>query len=159
VSDEAFKVRGAEDFLRLSKALKGAGALDLRKELHREMSKAARPLIPQARAAARLQLPQRGGLAARIAKKTPIRAQVRTGVDTAGVRITAGKRRSAAWTADQLGYVWHPVYGNRKAWARTCTREGWFSSTLDANSAKAIRPAIEAAMGTIAAKVITNAKG
>ena len=159
MSDDAFGVTGADEFLRLSKALKAAGALDLRRELHREIAKAARPLIPEVREVARKTLPQRGGLALLIGKKTPIRAQVRTGLDTAGVRLVAGKRRSAAQTANDDGLVRHPVFGNRKVWAPTRTRKGWFHATLNARGPEAAREGARAAMESIAQKVLTQAKG
>jgi hypothetical protein len=100
--------RGGDAFLRLSKRMKAAGQTELRKELHRAMRNAAKPLIPQVREAARGSLPKRGGLNERIARK-PYRAQVRTGAKTAGVRIAGSKVDPRI----NQGRVWHPVFGRR----------------------------------------------
>jgi hypothetical protein len=106
--DRAKSVKGADDLLRLSKALKAAGKTELRKELHKAMPDAAKPLIPDIRDAARRQLPHRGGLNERIARK-PYRAQVRTGAKTAGVRIVGTKVDPRI----NQGRVFHPVFGRK----------------------------------------------
>ena len=158
MSDDGFKVEGAEQFLQLSKALKAAGALDLRKELHRELRKAGKPLVKETRDVARRTLPQRGGLA-RLIAKAPQRVQVRTGLDTAGIRLVAGKRRGAAETSNNLGLVAHPVFGRRENWEDTRVRKGWFTDTLNDKGPATARPLVEAAMESIAQQVITKAKG
>jgi hypothetical protein len=104
----AQSIKGANDFLKLSKALKAAGKTDLRKELHKAMRDAAKPLIPKVREAARRELPHRGGLSERVAKK-PYRAQVLTGAKTGGVRIVGTKVDPRI----NEGRVWHPVFGRK----------------------------------------------
>jgi hypothetical protein len=99
-------IRGADALLAVSKRLKDAGAKEARKALHRGVAGAAKPIIPKIRQAARDQLPAQGGLNERIARK-PYRAQVRTGVKTAGVRITGGKVDPRI----NQGRVAHPVFG------------------------------------------------
>jgi len=102
-------MRGAEDFLALSKALKAAGQTELRKALHKGMASAAKPLLPKIRQSARDRAPKAGKLNERLARK-PYRAQARTGAATAGVRIVGGKvdpRMNA------LGRVYHPVFGRK----------------------------------------------
>lgn len=125
MSDVSF--RGAEDFLRVSKALKAAGDKELRKELNKSLREAAKPIIKATRAAALEQLPKRGGLAAQVARE-PQRVQVRTGAKTAGVRIVVGRRRGGARMADQ-GLVRHPLFGDREHWYTTKVPEGWFTDT------------------------------
>ena len=130
----AKSIKGADDLLRLSKALKAAGQTELRKELHKTMRNAAKPVIPAVREAARKQLPTAGGLNERIAKK-PYRAQVRTGAKTAGVRITGSKVDPRI----NQGRVWHPVFG-RKGKAKNGGRnavvqqvpsaDGYFDDTI-----------------------------
>jgi hypothetical protein len=149
VSD--FEVTGAEDFYRLSKALKAAGRTDLRKELNKSLRAAAKPLIPQTRAAARQMLPKRGGLADAVAR-VPQRVQVRTGQATAGVRIVVGKNRSAA-RASNRGLIRHPVFGNRQAWVEQKVPSGWFDDTLR-RSGREVLPALEQAMQDVAEKVV-----
>lgn len=118
--------RGADDFLALSKRLKAAGQTELRKELHKAMSAAAKPLIPKVREAARNNLPKGGGLNERIAKK-PLRAQTRTGATTAGVRVVGSKVDPRI----NEGRVAHPVFG-RKPFVVQHVPEatGYFSETL-----------------------------
>lgn len=125
-------VKGANDFLALSKRLKAAGETGLRKELNKTMRDAAKPLIPKVKAAAAAQLPHSGGLAQRIANK-PLRAQVRTGAATAGVRIVGTKVDPRI----DEGRVFHPVFGHEPGVVQSVPA-GYFSDTLE-NSGPAIR--------------------
>lgn len=103
----ARSAKGTSDFRALSKALKDAGETGLRKELHKVMRDAAKPVIPKVRAAARESFPKAGGLAERMAKK-PIRSTVRTGNATAGVRIQGTKVDPRI---NDEGRIAHPVFG------------------------------------------------
>lgn len=150
-----FEVRGADEFLALSKALKHAGQTELRKELNKAMRDGAKPLIPKARAEALRRLPQRGGLAKQVAKE-PARVQTRTGKDP-GVRIAIGKRQGGARSANR-GVIRHPVFGNRERWVNQKVKPGWFDDPMKA-SAPEIRTALEAGMEQIAAKVVREAGG
>lgn len=123
-----FEIHGAESFLQLSKALKHAGRTDMRKELHKGVRKAARPLIPKARAEARRRLPKRGGLAELVARE-PARTQVRTGADP-GVRIVIGKKRGGA-RATNRGAIRHPVFGDKSKWVeQRISPAGWFDESM-----------------------------
>lgn len=102
-------IRGAEQFLALSKRLKAAGETGLRRELHKAVAAAGKPLIPKVRAAAMDELPTRGGLNRRIAKK-PYRSQTRTGAKTAGLRITGAKVDPRINNEGRIG---HPVFGRK----------------------------------------------
>lgn len=146
-----FRVEGAEKFLRLSKALKAAGQTELRKELNKSMREAVKPLIPKVKDAARNKLPQRGGLAAQVAK-APVRAQVRTGNATAGVRLVVGKRRGSAAASTNRGVVRHPVFG-RNTWVEQRVEPGWFDATLEREAPGETRQAIEQALEAMADKV------
>lgn len=150
-----FEVRGADEFLRLSKALKQAGRTDLRKELNNGLKRAARPLIPKVRAEALRRLPQSGGLAARVAK-SPIRVQVRTGSKNAGVRIVVPGSAKGARSANQ-GFIRHPVFGNRNVWVEQSVRAGWFDDPLKA-SAPEVRPELERALENVAEQVVRDAR-
>ena len=119
-------VQGAEDFLRLSRALKAAGQTELRKQLNKTMRDAAKPLLPKVKAAAEANLPKKGGLNTRIAKK-PFRVQTRTGASTAGVRIVGTKVDPRI---DQ-GRVYHPVFGRSPGVVQQ-VKPGYFSETLAA---------------------------
>lgn len=101
--------RGARDFLAVSKALKAAGAGDLRKEFHKTVRDAAKPLLPKIRESARAKGPKHGELNERLAKK-PYRVQARTGAKTAGVRIVGTKVDPRI---NNLGRIQHPVFGRK----------------------------------------------
>jgi hypothetical protein len=160
VSD--FEVRGAEQFYRLSKALKAAGRTDLRKELTSELRKAGRPLIARTRAAARSTLPKSGGLAEQVARE-PQRIQVRTGERTAGVRVVVGRRRGGAQSANR-GSVRHPVFArsdrtrDQWTWVTQRVTPGWFDRTLERDAPTIARPAIQSAMQKVIDKIIEGAR-
>lgn len=119
-------VRGAEDFLALSKRLKAAGQTELRKELNKSMRQAAKPLLPKVREAARANLPKHGGLNERIARK-PIRIQTRTGANTAGVRVVGTKVDPRI----DEGRVFHPVFGRKPGVVQRIKGRGYWSKTLE----------------------------
>jgi hypothetical protein len=145
-----FQITGADDFLRLSKALKAAGNVELRKGLTKGLREGAKPLIPLTRAAARAQLPSRGGLADLIAK-APQRVQVRTG-GRPGVRLVVGKNKGGARGADQ-GLIRHPVFGNRGVWVEQRVTPEWFSGTARDN-ADAVLPALQQAIQDVVEEVV-----
>lgn len=156
MSDD-FSMEGAEQFYRLSKALKTAGETELRKELNKGLRNAAKPLIKDTRATALRILPKRGGLAQIVAKE-PQRVQVRTGDKTAGVRIVVGKKRGAA-RATNRGIVRHPVFGIRTAWVTQRVKPGWFDDTLAEQGPGKVRPELDAAIQRVADQVVSRAKG
>ena len=153
---DAFEVRGADQFLRFSKALKHAGRTELRKELNRGMRTAAKPLIAKTRAEALRRLPQRGGFARQVATE-PQRIQVRTGAKTAGVRVVVGKKRGGAKAANR-GVIRHPVFGNRDVWVNQSVKPGWFDEPLK-DSAPAIRRELLQAMHDVAERVVRETGG
>lgn len=156
-----FTVRGAEQFLALSKALKAAGRTELRKELNRELQLAGKPLIAVTREAARSMLPRSGGLADQVARE-PQRIQVRTGEKTAGVRVVVGKRRGGARSANR-GRVRHPVFGRSTqsrsewTWVTQQVEPGWFDRTLEREAPHIARPAVMRALESVAERVVREA--
>lgn len=146
---------GAADFLRLSKALKEAGRKDLRNELHKGLRTAAKPLIKKTRAATS-RLPQKGGLAAKV-KKTPQRIQVRTGVNTAGVRVVVPKKAGSGAQAANRGVIRHPVFGDRETWVDQPVPPGWFDEPIEA-SAPEIRPELEKAVQHVLDQIVHDAR-
>lgn len=148
-------IRGAEDFLKLSKALKAAGQKELRNELHKAMKATAKPLLPKVRQSARDSLPKRGGLNERIAKK-PYRTQVRTGAATAGVRIVGAKVDPRI----NQGRLVHPIFGRKgkpkPGQANTAiqaVKPGYFDEPLK-ESGPAVREDLIKALETFAATLI-----
>lgn len=146
----AGSIKGADDFLKLSKKLKEAGDKGLRNEFHAAMRQAAKPLIPKVRAAALRDLPKQGGLNERVAKKK-YTAQTRTGAKTAGVRITGSKVDPRI----NEGRVWHPVFGRKgkpkKEGGKNSviqnipSADGYFDDTIR-DSAKEIREDMRAVL-------------
>jgi hypothetical protein len=151
-----FEVRGAGEFFKLSKALKAAGRTELRKDLHKGLKDGAKPLIPKAKAAARAQLPQRGGLAAQVAKE-PMRVQVRTG-RTPGVRVVVGKKGGGAQAANR-GVLRHPVFDRPGSFVNQPVPEArdWFDGTMRRH-APGVRPDLDAALERVAQRVVDQAR-
>lgn len=155
---------GADDFLKLSKALKNAGQKDLRKELHNAMKKAAKPLIPDARAAALARLPQRGGLAKRVAKQT-FTVQVRTAEKLHGVRVARPRRFYASAQLNDKGVVRHPVHAKpgttrkEQAWRTqpVPAAKGWFDEAMKQQGPQITQDVIDA-METVARKIAKEVK-
>lgn len=161
-----FEIRGAEDFLKLSKALKQAGHTQLRKELHAGMRKAVKAHMPKVREVLAEDLPS--GLQNRANVKQNIR--VKTGRDP-GVTVVVpyGKRNrnglgaSNARMLNREGQIRHPVYADpektRKEWRwvnQSIPGAGWFDKTwLD--SAPEVRRALEAVMADVIRKITREA--
>lgn len=152
-----YTITGAEDFLRLSKALKAAGQTELRKELHKRMRDAAKPLTKKTQKKLADSVPSR--LSGR-AGKTKQAVVVSTGRDP-GVKILVryGKRgtglsASNARLLNQGKGVRHPVFGNRERWATTPVPNaaGWFDETLSGQK-RQVQRELEQAMEQVAAKV------
>ena len=144
-----------EEFRRLARALKTAGEIDLRKHLTRQMQAAAKPLIPQARAAARRDLPRRGGLAERVAG-APMRVTARTGQRDPGVRVIVGKRRGSGARAANAGTVRHPVFGTDR-WVSQEVTPGWFTQTME-DGAPTVRPGVEQAIRDTLDEIVRRAR-
>lgn len=148
-----FEVRGAEDFLRLSKALKAAGRTELRKELNKAMKKAGKPLVKVARDAFRADLPSRGGAGAFMAgKKTEV--VTRTGRDP-GVSVRVNKQDPRL---DSEGRLAHPVFNQRRAdgkrvYAVQQVKPRIFSDAIR-TEAPAIRDDLEQALEDVAARIV-----
>lgn len=150
-----FQVTGADDFLRVSKALKAAGQAEIRKELNKGLRDGAKPLIPKTRAAARSRLPKAGGFAEAVAK-TPQRVQVRTGQKTAGVRVVVAKRRGSGAAAANKGKIRHPVFG-QDVFVEQKVDAGWFDQTLE-KEGPSVLPELERVIGDMAKRIARKGK-
>lgn len=149
----------ADDFYRLSKALKHAGETELRKALHKSMREAAKPLVKTARdAALDSGIPASGGLAARISKAA-FRAQVRTGATTAGVRITAPGKNVTVKMLNTYGKVRHPVRGNRSVWVDqpVPAAAGWFDKAMQEHAPE-VRDDLVRALEAMAEQIMREAR-
>lgn len=157
--------KGADEFFRLSKALKESGQKEVRKQLHKGMRDAAKPLVAEAKkAAAEAPIPARGGLRARIARTT-FRAQVRTGATTAGVRITAPGKFVTVKLLNRYGRVRHPVHADpsktRREWAwvnqEVPEAKGWFDDAMREHAPE-VRDDVVKAMRAVPARIARAAK-
>lgn len=152
-----FSVSGADDFLKLSKALKAAGKTELRKQLNKDIKKAIKPLIAETRAAALAELPKRGGLAKRVAK-APQRVQVRTGAKP-GVSLVVPRKQGSAARASNKGTIRHPVFFHPPMALKYVEQKvpaGWFDDTTKAAAPemqKAVLGAMQAIVRDIKRKV------
>jgi hypothetical protein len=141
------KITGADELGDLARALKSAGATDLRRELYRGLNRATKPLRAKAQEAARRDLPQSGGLAALVGRSKGT-TKTFTGRDP-GVSIVF---KGTALATDK-GYVSHPVFGNRGAWVRQPVQgAGWFSETMR-DSAPAVRRELLEAIEDVADQI------
>lgn len=162
-----FDVKGADDFLKLSKALKGIEP-DLRKALHKGLRDAANRAKPKAAEALAEALPS--GLEGR-GKRVKQAVQVKTGADP-GVSIVMrygkagrGLGASNAQRVNKHGEFRHPVFADgeltRKEWwwvsQSVEAGEGWFDKTY-MNEAPAIRRDLEQVMEDIAEQIVRKAR-
>jgi hypothetical protein len=145
-------ITGADDFFKLSKALKAAGQGGLRKELSRAVSQAAKPLIPKVRESARERGPKKNKLNERLAKK-PYRAQTRTGAQTAGVGTKVDPR------INSQGRIAHPVFGRPGSTVVQFDPDlkGYFDDPLRA-SAPQVRADVVAVLEQFADRIVREAR-
>jgi hypothetical protein len=158
-----FEVRGAGDFLKLSKALKNAGEKELRKDLHKGLREAVKPLLPGAGAAFAAGMPDR--LKGRAAKTKQV-VKVKTGRDPGvsvgvqyGKRGSGGMGASNARLANTQGVIRHPLFGDRDHWYSTKVPRArrWFDDYYTAHARDAL-PGMEQALQTIADEIVKKAK-
>jgi hypothetical protein len=97
---------GARAFYEMSAKLKRAAQGDLRKQLHKQVREAAKPLLPAVRRSAASRFPSKGGLNTHMARGARYRTVAKTGLATAGVSIRANKTDPRA---DTRGRIAHPV--------------------------------------------------
>jgi hypothetical protein len=117
-----------DELLALSKALKGWDN-ELRKELHKGLRDAAKPLIPVVREALRQTYPKRGGLNERMAK-AKIRTQFRTGRDAGISFVVTGLQIRLG---EQYGTIRHPVFPDTSKPRREWT---WVAQQLETGAIK-----------------------
>ncbi len=139
---------GAGAFSALAADLRKAGAVGLRRELHKALQRQARPVIRAVRESAASRLPRSGGLAGRVAK-----ASITVRGSTArnpSIRIIAKERAGASIDVQALdeGRVRHPLFGNRKHWYAQPVRPGWFTEPLTGH-AEAFRAGLGDAIDAI----------
>lgn len=132
----------------VGKILKDLGDKGLQRELYRGLNRASMKLKADAKAEAGRRLPQRGGLAKRVAgAKLSTR---RRGGRNPGVSIQA--KGMAQLAGIDAGQVKHPVFGNRDVWVTQDITSGWFSEPMEAGRDEAAA-AIGEALDDLAVKI------
>ena len=106
---------GARVFYEMSAKLKRMGAGDLRKQLHKEVRLAAKPLPPAVRRQAAARFARQGGLNVHMSRGARYRTVAKTGLSTAGVSIRANRTDPRA---DTRGRIAHPIPDGRGDWLR-----------------------------------------
>lgn len=153
-----FEVRGANDFLRLSKGLKEAGEKGLRRELNKSIRNATKPLLPIAAQALAAGLPSRlQGRGRRVRQVVQVKTGRDPGVSIAvpyGKRNAGGLGASNARLVNARGVVRHPLYGNRQRWCSTPApgAQGWFDETYTTR-ARTVLPDVERAVERVAGQI------
>lgn len=153
----AYGVSGVEDFVQLSKNLKGAEP-QLRKDLLRKIREAGKPVAHDMKAGIRAQLPNRGGLASRAAK-SPIGIRTRATGRQAGIRLQANGSKRALTSRtlismDESGSWRHPTYG-KPPWQEQSVGavKGWFTEPAQEAKPEIQRKVLEAMQETTQAIV------
>lgn len=136
-------LRGAEQFFALSKRLKAAGELGLRRELNTGLRKAGKPMVEVARTGLAAGLPKRGGVNTFISTKK-MSVVTRTGAKTYGIGIKVNKQDERLDTEGRLA---HPVFNRRNADGKRVyvvqrIRPGIFSGAMQ-DAAPVVRDALQ----------------
>lgn len=132
----------------VARTLRQMGDKELAREIYKALNRATSKMKADAKAEAGRRLPQRGGLARRVAgAKLSTR---RKGGRNPGVAIVA-KGMDQLARMDE-GQVKHPVYGNRDVWVTQDITGGWFSEPMEAGKPEAARQ-IEEAMDDLAVEI------
>jgi hypothetical protein len=146
------RVAGAERLAVLGRELRAAGASGLRRELYRSVRRTVRDseVRPQVARSAQATLPQRGGLAARVAA-AKVTARIRAGGQNVGVDLVASDRR-ADLHGINAGRVRHPVYGHGP-WVSQAVRPGYFDQAMEGPVVDSLQEAVIEAVDTIARRL------
>lgn len=155
-----FEIHGADEFSRLSKALKAAGRTGMRRELNAAMRRAAKPLTKVAKDAAHEVFPHAGGLDDREAQ-VRFTARTYTSADDHGVKIVAPRNAVAARTTNATGSFRKPVFADkskpRKEWTWADQEipgsTGWFDRAMGA-TAPFVVPELEKAIVDVEQQIL-----
>lgn len=132
------EVEGADKLRVVSRALKDLGDKDLSRGVFRGLNRATIPLREDARRSAATVLPQRGGLAERVARSR-MTTRRRAGRNP-GISIQA-KGMPQLRSMDR-GMVRHPVYG-RAPWVTQRITPGWFTEPMQAGAPEVRRELLQ----------------
>ncbi len=117
-------IEGADKLRVVARALRDLGDKELSREVYRGLNRATIPLRADAKRSAATVLPQRGGLAERVAK-SKMTTRRRAGRNP-GITIQA--KGMPQLRAMDRGTVWHPVFDRGSVLQRV--EPGWFSEPM-----------------------------
>lgn len=145
------RLSGVDQMERLGRDLKAAGEKDLKRELMRAGREIGKPVKAEIAASAAATLPQRGGLAALIAKAR-IRVSTRLSGRSVGVSFI-GK-----WSGHDLkgideGLVRHPVRGNPGRWVAQRITPGFWTKVFDTEAPRIAHEEFLKAVDEVARKL------
>jgi hypothetical protein len=146
---------GADELARSLNAvavrLRELGDGGLTRELSRAIGDAVAPLKDRIRAGLRPHLPD--PYAEVLDADLKIRRSSSTSGEEARVTILASADGTKKRKLRQLdnGFLFHPLYGDRKRWFEQQVTPGWFTGPVE-ESAPQVRDAIETALDDVAAK-------
>jgi hypothetical protein len=141
------EVRGADQLARLSAALRAAGDKGLQIELNKAINRATGPIKVDIHQSAGVELPHRGGLAARAARSR-LATRSRRGARVSGVRVVSTDRSLSMWHLNQ-GIARHHRKGG---WTQQHIRGGFWDDATQKAGPQARRE-LEAAMAAIAHRI------
>jgi len=124
----SLEIRGADQLAKLAKDLKQAGEKDLAKELNAAMREAVEPGKEKIKAAARRDLPSRGGFGRKVSQ---MRFSARVS-SRSGLRLVARHRYQLALIDE--GAVKHPLFGDRDHWYLTIFSPHVLSDAWESNA-------------------------
>jgi hypothetical protein len=142
---------GLKALQRKMKALEGGGKV-LRRELNKALRDGAKPLIDDARSAARSRLPHAGGLNDRIAS-APMRIAVSASQREPGVKVVV---KGVDARSTNSGRLRHPVFNRADrppVWVTQRIDPGWFTDAMR-EKAPRVRPHLLAAMERAAQEIV-----
>ena len=132
---DGVRTTGADDLDRIAAALKQAADTDLNKQVSAAMRKVARPLGAKVIEEGSQDMPQRGGLAARIRElgRVGVSNSLRGRVTSVNVIL---KHRGVNLRSLDAGVLRHPVFGNRGVWVQQQVPGGAFSRAFEREAPK-----------------------
>ena len=128
------EIRGADDWRRLARGLKGSDA-PLRRHIRKGLRDVGKPLGIDMRTAGAAAMPKRGGLSARVARSS---VTLRTaGGLGAGARIEVALRTKEGYDLGAMdrGLIRHPVF-DTGAWVAQAVPANSFSDAFDRGAPK-----------------------
>lgn len=122
---------GSEQLRRIAAQARQLGDGGIKRDAVRAVRTAAQPLPAAVKAAAARQLPQHGGLAARVSAER-VTISVITGGNRAGVRLRQANHDARTTNS---GYVRHPTFGDDPWQSQEIPdARGWWTDTLKSKS-------------------------